>query len=96
MSWSVRLQDGNGKPVIPYDAGIEFDLVENSQRGVILKYLDRCGDTIFNRIQMADFIREWRQLKPRSDNERNEWEKVLRFAETCHRDPHHYLRFIGD
>ena len=95
MAWSVRLQDENGKPVAPEDAGIDFDFLSVGL-GKLLTYIDPYGDTVFNHLQMADFLAEWKRLQPRNEVERCQWDLVTSMAERCADEAHIYLKFVGD
>ncbi len=95
MAWDVRLQDENCKPVIPFDAAIEFGMIPQSGEFKLLHYIDPLGDTIFNRLQMDDFLHDWSRLQPNT-GEREQWKIVFDFASKCKSEPHLYLRFIGD
>ena len=59
MAWDVRLQDENGKPVVPKDAGVEPKLIPLDGQYRLLHYIDPYGDTYFNRLQMSDFLLDW-------------------------------------
>ena len=59
MAWSVRLQDEGGAPVVPHDAGIDFSTIPGDCDFKLLRYIDPYGDTVFNRIQMEDFLTDW-------------------------------------
>jgi hypothetical protein len=64
----------------------------------ILGVVDWYGDTIFNRLQMDQFLPEWEMLKQRAStqNEVALIEKVKELALRCQSEPHLYLAFIGD
>ena len=95
MSWGVRLQDERGKPVINEDADIDFELVYAVASHKLLRYIEPYGDTVFNRRQMDDFIEGWKLIQPKTAEQRQEWEKVLRMATQCKDEVHLYLKFIG-
>lgn len=95
MSWSVRLQDERGTPVVPCDAGIEFGTVPSNGNFKLLHYIDPYGDTYFNQVQMSDFLADWDSLQPEGV-ERQQWTVVRDMAVRCQNEPHLYLRFIGD
>ncbi len=55
------------------------------------------GDTIFNRLQMRQLLKEWAVLISRvQESERIVMEETRRLAEACRDGVHLYLRFIGD
>ncbi len=64
----------------------------------MLSLIDPYGNTIFNGLQMKAFLAEWDLLaRGVSDNdEKQTMTEVRRLAERCWREPHTYLRFIGD
>ena len=95
MPWTVRLQDERGKPVVPHDAGIDFTTIPAEGNLKLLRYVDRYGDTFFNRMQMDDFLTDWDNLRPTS-TQVEEWKHVRELAMRCKNEPHLYLRFIGD
>lgn len=63
-----------------------------------LKYIDWYGDTVFNKLQMESFLKEWGQLysKATSDEERKIIEAIQKLAERCQNGIHTYLKFYGD
>jgi hypothetical protein len=95
MAWDVRLQDENGKPVVPKDAGVEPKLIPLDGQYRLLHYIDPYGDTYFNRLQMSDFLLDWDSLHP-DTGETNQWMFVREMALRCKNEAHLYLRFIGD
>ncbi len=64
----------------------------------LIRYIDWYGDTVFNRLQMEDFLEEWARLyeKAEADAERKVLREVESLASKCADDLHTYLRFIGD
>lgn len=63
-----------------------------------VQYIDPYGDTIFNRLQMAAFLREWSGLISMNPggSTRAVLLEVAQLAEQCEASPHLYLRFYGD
>lgn len=63
-----------------------------------LRYIDRYGDTVFNRLQMEVFLNEWERLGvfARTKEEKAFIEEVETLAQRCLKEPHFYLKFIGD
>jgi hypothetical protein len=70
--------------------------VESSES--LLGAVDWYGDTIFNRLQMDQFLSEWEVLKQRAStlDEVTLIGRVREFALRCQSEPHLYLAFIGD
>jgi len=96
MGWSVRLENEHGKPVVDNDVGIEFDTLEGVSPTGLLRYIDPCGNTVFNRMQMPDFISEWSRIQPDDPAQKLRCAEVLGMAKRCAAEPHFYLRFIGN
>jgi hypothetical protein len=63
-----------------------------------LPYIDRYGDTVFNRPQMEPFLREWELLIAKSADleTRRLLVEVRRLASECRDQVHLYLRFVGE
>lgn len=102
MGLNVQLEDEHGEVaerlddprgllyrVLPELADSEFQY---------LPYIDRYGDTIFNRPQMEPFVREWDRLisNCRDLEIRRLLAEVKRLATACRAGVHLYLRFVGD
>ena len=64
----------------------------------MLASIDFYGDTVFNRIQMERFLREWRAMstKAQSADERTVVAAIESMAVRCNDGVHLYLKFIGD
>jgi hypothetical protein len=102
MGLDVAIQDEDGKQ-------LEFVLDERNMIGPLLGYpsfsqspmvasIDRHGDTIFNRIQMEQFLIEWSDIttKTLSTDDRIIVTRVKELAEMVRSSVHLYLIFIGD
>jgi hypothetical protein len=65
---------------------------------ICLRFIDRWGNTVFNRDQMAPFIEEWRRIAQRAttDEERSFFSDVEHLAQRCSGEVHMYLWFEGD
>jgi hypothetical protein len=102
MGFNVQLEDEHGEVaerlddprgvlyhVLPEQAGSQFQY---------LPYIDRYGDTIFNRPQMEPFVREWDRLisNCRDLEVRRLLTEVKRLATACQDGVHLYLRFVGE
>jgi hypothetical protein len=61
-----------------------------------LRYVDDYGDTVFNRLQMAQVIPELEQLAGEFPADSEILAAVHALAERCAREIHLYLRFYGD
>jgi hypothetical protein len=99
MPWSVRIQDERGKPLCDDDVVVEFEFLDDLPSGTtLLRGIDRYQDTTFNNLQLRGFLKEWETLTSRlmTEQERHSWESVREFARRCLKEPHTYLKFIGD
>jgi hypothetical protein len=63
-----------------------------------IKYIDRNGITVFNGLQMDDFIIEMGIYKLNSQNQavKDLVDQIIKLAEECRRRVHLYLKFYGD
>jgi len=97
MSLVVKLEDDLGErsewvilhAVIPTGSAESFPLLSG---------IDPFGKTVFNHLQMPEFLREWEKVKDRvrDESQKEAWEKVQHMAETCRHDRDLYLRFVGN
>jgi hypothetical protein len=62
-----------------------------------LRCIDPYGETMFNHLQMENFLEEWERLGDRAhdDTQRDAWQKVKDFALACQHDRDLFLRFVG-
>ena len=96
MSLLVKLEDDLGEQgewvmlygVIP--AGDEKDFP-------VLRCIDPFGKTVFNHLQMEDFLKEWDRVhdRARDESQQDSWQKIKQMAEQCRTDRDLYLRFVG-
>jgi hypothetical protein len=63
-----------------------------------IKYIDKWGNTIFNRLQMDDFIREIKIIteKSKDDKVKALVDHIINLSEKCKNEVHTYIKFIGD
>ena len=63
-----------------------------------LRFIDPYGDTVFNRLQSAVALQEWDRLKFAfaQANAESLWGEVRELLARCSREPHTYVRFIGE
>ena len=75
--------------VVPAGSHAEF---------LLLSGIDPFGKTVFNHLQMENFLKEWDRVKDRvrDDSQLEAWGKVKHMAETCRDDRDLYLRFVGN
>jgi hypothetical protein len=64
----------------------------------MLASIDPYGDTVFNRMQIKRFIREWAVVsaKAQTSVEHSLVAAIETMALRCHDEVHLYLKFIGD
>jgi len=96
VSVLVKLEDDLGEHgewvmlygVIPANHELDFP---------VLRCIDPFGKTVFNHLQMADFLREWERVGDRAgdESEKQSWQKIKEMAEQCRSDRDLYLRFVG-
>ena len=97
MSLVVKLEDDLGErsewvmlhAVIPAIGDRAFPLLSG---------IDPFGKTVFNHLQMREFLREWELVKERvrDESQMEAWQRVKLMAETCGDDRDLYLRFVGN
>ncbi len=101
MPIHVVLQNINNEKIaviVPPDALLNDILPFGDPAFCLLQFVDLYGDTIFNGLQMQQFIKEWDIIVGRVTTEEGR-ESLLRIRELalqCQRRPHIFLRFIGD
>ena len=63
-----------------------------------LRYVDLYGDTMFNRLQMPDVVKELRRVLEEApvEGEKELLDRIIGLAVQCQSAPHLYLRFYGD
>jgi hypothetical protein len=97
MSLVVKLEDDLGErsewvllhAVIPTNGDASLPLLSG---------IDPFGKTVFNHLQMREFLREWEMVKDRvrDESQMEAWERIKQMAETCRHDRDLYLRFVGN
>lgn len=97
MSLVVKLEDDLGErsewvilhAVIPANNDGSFPMLSG---------IDPFGKTVFNHLQMREFLCEWEKVKDRvhDESQMEAWGKVKHMAETCRQDRDLYLRFVGN
>ncbi len=65
---------------------------------MLLSYIDPYGDTVFNALQMDDFLTDWRILSDAATTKevRDFLAEVESLATQCRDTVHLYLKFIGE
>ncbi len=64
----------------------------------LLGGIDPFGKTVFNHLQMPEFLREWELIKDRlkDESQLEAWQRVKEMADICRQDRDLYLRFVGN
>jgi len=64
----------------------------------LLRFIDPYGDTLFNRLQIPVVLNDLRLLKTiaGSCDQQDLIQRIERLAEMSQKEPHLYLKFIGD
>lgn len=98
MSWTVTIEDEKGVELEifekEFDSQVFFSGTE--KRMSVLKYLDLYGDTIFNRNQINDLIKDFDYLKTLEPCNLGLINELIYFANKVKNEPHLYLKFYGD
>lgn len=98
----IALEDENGRIVeqVSRDPHLLDALLPalEDRRFQALRFIDPHGDTVFNRLQMEQFLTEWGEV---GKNARNPdasalVSEVARLAAQAKSRPHLYLKFYGD
>jgi hypothetical protein len=98
----VVLQDEEGGEIGEVEANTHLldSLLpsHNDKRLQCLRFIDPYGDTIFNGLQMEQFLLEWRELakNAKSPEDAAVLTQVEHLARRCRETPHLYLKFYGD
>lgn len=101
MPLKVVLQTADGKRLaeaVPPAAALNRLLPIGDASFPLLRFVDPYGDTIFNGVQMQGVLPELNRLSQRViDNQESEFLLIVNgMAERCKKEPHTFLRFIGD
>lgn len=99
MGIDVSLQDECGAVIESlYDEKSLLNKLLPRENGYLLSGIDPNGDTIFNRLQMDQFLSEWNELKKRemTPDQAKHLEKIETLALRCQHGVHLYLKFTGD
>jgi hypothetical protein len=71
---------------------------EYDKKFCLLRYIDPYGNTVFNQLQLDDFIAEWRRLRDRPIGPEATvlLDAIENLARECQNGMHQYLTFVGD
>lgn len=109
MGLTIKLQDERGEVIEkmndPKDLlGPYVEVAAGDQSYKCVRFIDRYGDTYFNRPQIETFLSEWDQLQGCITEETAELKEEVRrmfvrvkdLAQQVGKEPHLYLKFEGD
>ena len=85
--------------VVPVDAALNRLLPPAEDASFPMRrFIDPYGDTIFSTNQMHGFLPEWDRLSQGATGEEDSKFLLLvrEMAERCKKNPHTFLRFVGD
>jgi hypothetical protein len=65
---------------------------------VCLRFVDPCGDAVFNQAQIPELLRELRSeaFQPLDAQSRSQLEKVIDLVERSVNRTHTFIKFVGD
>ena len=99
MGIDVNLQDERGAVIESlHDEKSLLNKLLPRENHSLLSGIDPYGDTIFNQLQMDQFLSELNELKKRemAPDQAKHLEKIETLALRCQRGVHLHLKFIGD
>ncbi|MEO8275760.1 MAG: hypothetical protein ABI639_06040 [Thermoanaerobaculia bacterium] len=103
MPLTIRVETENGQVLRELvDVGNAFaDLLSKAEEDgmplLLAKYIDPYADTTFNSWQIGDFRTDMRALSLITTGAKAEALSAIdALAQSCAKDPHLYLKFVGD
>jgi hypothetical protein len=80
------------------DSGLLDRIIDDVENYRLLRYIDRYGDTYFNKLQMPDFLSDWGDAETWAHTPADQafFVEIERLAVACRDGVHLYLRFVGD
>lgn len=76
--------------------GIPLEVLEMTPRdSACVRFIDPCGDTVFNQLQLPVLIGEFEQMGSANAQVRDRLEPVVAFL-AASQGIHQYVRFVGD
>lgn len=90
MAWTITLEDEAGHVVASASKELRVEEIQLSEC-VLLRYLDAYGNTVFNRLQVDDLIKDLLRLKRARQNPL--LEEIIALAEQCREAVHTYVVF---
>jgi hypothetical protein len=95
----VVVQDENGNEVSEaVDVPARVIARPEDHRFSCLRFVDPYGDTVFNSLQLAALLEDFRLLRDIGDGREHDaaLEQIEVLIERCRARPHLYLKLIGD
>jgi hypothetical protein len=102
MAMTIRLQDEGGGNIdeVHDTKGLIVDRLPplSDLSYHCLRFIDPYGDTYFNEMQIDTLLAEWDRIFGNvQDNEtRDLADRIRRLALSCKKEPHLYIKFVGD
>jgi hypothetical protein len=101
MALEINLESERGdiKASVVLTIGLSRILFLPKDRSfMLLSFIDEYGNTVFNRIQMPMFMKEWEEATKKVTDKTDLIlvRQVREMAEQCGSTPHLYLKFYGD
>lgn len=104
MGVDVALVSGNHEPIQEvFDnhavvSKLAMSAWPKLQSSVCLRFVDPCGDAVFNQAQISHLLAELRQEEGRQTDARfrEHLQKIIRLVEPAVGRAHTYIKFIGD
>ena len=94
MSWTVVLEDEHKNRIASLSEEFTTGVNLNQEAFRVLRYLDPYGDTIFNRLQLPDLLRDLTLLLAMEPHPLGE--ALIALVTQCQAEVHTYVCFYGD
>jgi hypothetical protein len=94
---SLQNEDGDVIECVPDEKNLLNTLLPREDRS-LLAGIDPYGDTTFNRLQIDQFLQEWKELEKKElkTEQAEHLNKIGQLAIKCKSGVHLYLKFVGD
>ena len=102
MTWPVIWQDEHGEELGRLDdPGVPPELLASEEKlltSACLRFIDPYGDTVFNQLQLGQFLIELETLRPGITDLRlrRSLDQLLTFLRPCATQVHRYVKIVGD
>lgn len=102
MGLSIRLEDERGEQlegvIDPHQILLDLINAGNVINTCCLRFIDPYGDTVFNRVQMAQFMKELGELDKfaKNSDQLNLLSRIKELTQRCSQQPHLYIKIYGD